>query len=617
MDIEAEKSSLYENHSSSSSSKSKGCGIFTIRRLKRILKIIFSAHLNIWLLVLICLFALLEQYLVYNVGIIPSGFYKVLGEKDLNGFWLQVLKASLIIIAICFVISCKKYIINVFYVSSREVLTDKLHSMYFNKNIFYIMNTFKYDFTDNPDQRITQDIDKFCKQFSSVINPFVIFPFTTAYYSYNCYQSTGWIGPVGIFLVFLISAVANRLLMKPIMNLIIKQEKCEGNFRFKHMHVRTNAESIAFQDANFSEFSRSEKKLLQLIGTQQSLYLREFPLDISVNIFSYIGSVISYLILALPIFTGKYDNLTPPELSALISVNAFVSIYLISCFSSIINISTTIGELGGLIHRVCEILDAMVPKDKKETSDKEFEGGCILKPKALESFEMEKEPAIQLSNVTFCAPRDSKTLLYDLSLEIKIGTNMLITGNSGSGKTSLFRVIKGLWPILEGHIIRKLPFHPSTIFFLPQHPLLSDGSLIEQLVYPLGITGGSQFQKNEEFINRVISYLRFVDLEHLLEKVGLFDEVEWNWYDVLSPGEMQRLSFVRLFCHRPKLAFLDEATSSIGLQLEEKLYRKCMELGITLISIGHRSSLAQFHNSFLHLDGEGGWTFNLTPVTEL
>ncbi|GIY79920.1 lysosomal cobalamin transporter ABCD4 [Caerostris extrusa] len=112
------------------------------------------------------------------------------------------------------------------------------------------------------------------------------------------------------------------------------------------MHVRSNAESIAFQDANIAEMARSEYKLLDLIKTQQMLYLRQFSLDVAVNIFSYTGSIVSYLILAYPIFSGKYDNLTPSELSALISVNAFVAIYLISCFSSLINISTNISELG-------------------------------------------------------------------------------------------------------------------------------------------------------------------------------------------------------------------------------------------------------------------------------
>ncbi|XP_055942362.1 lysosomal cobalamin transporter ABCD4-like [Argiope bruennichi] len=583
-------------------------GMFTLRRMGQIFKIIFSKRICILFLVLICLMALLEQYLTYNVGIIPSGFYKVLGDKNFKEFWYHVLKAVLLILAICFVLSCKTYILNVFYVASREILTDKLHLMYFTRNKFYILNTMRYDFTDNPDQRITQDVDKFTKQLSTVVGPFVVAPFTISYYSYTCYQTTGWVGPVAVFAVFLISVVINKVLIKPIMALVIKQEKCEGFFRFKHMHVRSNAESIAFQDANIAEMARSEYKLLDLIKTQQMLYLRQFSLDVAVNIFSYTGSIVSYLILAYPIFMGKYDNLTPSELSALISVNAFVAIYLISCFSSLINISTNISELGGLTHRICEILDTL--KGDDSASDEELLRNSRMKLKPRSTGDV-KDPVIELQNVTFSAPRDSKILISGISLHLRFGINLLISGKSSSGKTSLFRVIKGLWPIEEGKITRRLPFQPSLIFFLPQHPLLTDGSLIEQIVYPLEMP--NDLKPKDEDIDSILKYIKYAELEHILLKAGLFDKVDWNWYDVLSPGECQRLSFVRLFCHKPKMAFLDEATSALDVELEEKLYKKCKELDITVISIGHRRSLVQFHDSFLHLDGVGGWTLSNEP----
>ncbi|GFU09517.1 ATP-binding cassette sub-family D member 4 [Nephila pilipes] len=587
-----------------------GFGIFTLRRIGQIFKIIFSKGICVLFLVLICLMALLEQYLVYNVGVIPSGFYKVLGDKNFKEFWFQVFKAMLLILAICFVLSCKTYILNVFYVTSRETLTDRLHILYFTQNKFYILNTMKYDFTDNPDQRITQDVDKFTKQLSTIVGPFVVAPFTISYYTYSCYQTTGWIGPVGVFAVFLISVIVNKILIKPIMALVMKQEKCEGFFRFKHMHVRTNAESIAFQDANIAEMARSEYKLLNLIKTQQILYLRQFALDVAVNIFSYTGSIVSYLILAFPIFTGKYDNLTPSELSALISVNAFVAIYLISCFSSLINISTNISELGGLTHRICEILDSL--EGNNTVTDEELIRNSKMRLKLRSSGDA-SDPVIDIQNVTFSAPRDTRVLISNITLQLRFGTNLLISGKSSSGKTSLLRVIKGLWPIEDGKIYRRLPFQPSMIFFLPQHPLLTDGSLMEQIVYPLELP--KDLKPKDEDTDSILQFLKYVELDHILLKAGLFDEVDWNWYDVLSPGETQRLSFVRLFCHKPKMAFLDEATSAVDIELEEKLYKKCKELDITVISVGHRSTLALFHNQFLHLDGQGGWSLSDEPHT--
>lgn len=360
--------------------KEHGFGWYTLRCLCKLLKIIFSKRVSVAFVVLICLVALLEQYLIYQIGILPSGFYKVLGDKNLSAFWIQLLKSILLILAICSVICCKKYFINVFYVVSREILTDKLHALYFSNDRFYYVNTMRYSTTDNPDQRITQDVDKFCNQFSSLINPFVIAPFTISYYSYNTYQMTGWLGPVLAFLIFLISAALNKILMKPIVTRVMKQEKREGFFRFQHMHVRTHAESIAFQYANFAEMSRADMKLFQLVGTQQSLYLREFPLNFAVNVFSYIGSVVSYIILAFPIFSGKYNDLSSVELSELISKNAFVSIYLISCFSSLINVSKTISEIGGLTLRVCEIFDIL--DDHNTFEEDSYEQDTKLKLKS-------------------------------------------------------------------------------------------------------------------------------------------------------------------------------------------------------------------------------------------
>ncbi|GIY75935.1 lysosomal cobalamin transporter ABCD4 [Caerostris darwini] len=308
----------------------------------------------------------------------------------------------------------------------------------------------------------------------------------------------------------------------------------------------------------------------------------------------------------------KYDNLTPSELSALISVNAFVAIYLISCFSSLINISTNISELGGLTHRICEILDSL--KGNDSASEAELIRNSRMRLKSRTSGDT-SDPVIELQNVTFCAPRDSKILVSNISLQLSFGNNLLITGKSSSGKTSLFRVIKGLWPIEEGKITRKLPFQPSLIFFLPQHPLLTDGSLFEQIVYPLELAKDTK--PKDEDIDSILSFIKYVELEHVLLKAGLFDKVDWNWYDVLSPGECQRLSFVRLFCHKPRMAFLDEATSALDMELEEKLYKKCSELGMTIISIGHRSSLVKFHDSFLHLDGVAGWTLSSEPRTDV
>lgn len=108
----------------------------------------------------------------------------------------------------------------------------------------------------------------------------------------------------------------------------------------------------------------------------------------------------------------------------------------------------------------------------------------------------------------------------------------------------------------------------------------------------------------------ILNFLSLVGMSSLVERTGGLDEpILWNWEDVLSPGEMQRLGFVRLFYHQPQVAVLDEATSAVSLEVEDQLYRECMKRGITLISVGHRESLKAYHSALLYLDGKGGWTY--------
>lgn len=111
----------------------------------------------------------------------------------------------------------------------------------------------------------------------------------------------------------------------------------------------------------------------------------------------------------------------------------------------------------------------------------------------------------ELDDVTICPPNETTPLVTNLHLNISLGSNLLITGKSSSGKTSIFRVIKGLWPVYSGHITRRLPFLPSTVFFLPQRPVLSDGSLLQLIVYPLDLP--KCFRLNDQDTETI---LRFV-----------------------------------------------------------------------------------------------------------
>ncbi|KAF8404271.1 hypothetical protein HHK36_009153 [Tetracentron sinense] len=177
-------------------------------------------------------------------------------------------------------------------------------------------------------------------------------------------------------------------------------------------------------------------------------------------------------------------------------------------------------------------------------------------------------------------------------------------GPNGSGKSSLFRVLGGLWPLVSGHIVK--PGIGSDlnkeIFYVPQRPYTAVGTLRDQLIYPL--TADKEIAPLTH--SGMVELLRNVDLEYLLDRYE--PEKEINWGDELSLGEQQRLGMARLFFHKPKFAILDECTSAVTTDMEERFCAKVRAMGTSCITISHRPALVAFHDMVLSLDGEGGWS---------
>ncbi|XP_034498473.1 ATP-binding cassette sub-family D member 4 isoform X1 [Ailuropoda melanoleuca] len=365
--------------------------------------------------------------------------------------------------------------------------------------------------------------------------------------------STGWLGPVSIFGYFILGTLVNKMLMGPIVAKLVQQEKLEGDFRFKHMQIRVNAEPAAFFRAGHVEHMRTDRRLQRLLQTQRELMSKELWLYIGVNTFDYLGSILSYVVIAIPIFSDVYGDLSPAELSTLVSKNAFVCIYLISCFTGLIDLSSTLSDVAGYTHRIGELQETLQDMTLKSR------GGEILDESEWDMDRAAEWPvaeptdtAFLLNRVSICAPSSHKPLIKDLSLKISEGQSLLITGNTGTGKTSLLRVLGGLWTSARGSVQMVTDFGPHGVLFLPQKPFFTDGTLREQVIYPLKEIYPDSGSTDDE---RIVRFLELAGLSSLVTRTeGLDKQVDWNWYDVLSPGEMQRLSFARLFYLQPKYA---------------------------------------------------------------
>ncbi|PAV80110.1 hypothetical protein WR25_11855 [Diploscapter pachys] len=217
------------------------------------------------------------------------------------------------------------------------------------------------DFIDNPDQRMTQDVEKACRILcTDLLGPVVLSPFIILFYTYRTYASSGWYGPVAIYAYFALMTIANKFLLSPIVNLVNEQEKKEGDLRQRHMEVRANVESVAFYRSGLLENVLANQKLNTLLNTQKDLFKRRFYLGLSTNGFDYFGSILSYLIIAVPIFiTHDYDGLDGPALNGEVSKNAFFYMYLIFSFTRLLNLSEKFGDMAGVTHRVMELVEEL------------------------------------------------------------------------------------------------------------------------------------------------------------------------------------------------------------------------------------------------------------------
>lgn len=263
-----------------------------------------------------------------------------------------------------------------------------------------------------------------------------------------------------------------------------------------------------------------------------------------------------------------------------------------------------ITELAGYTSRVSTLLDVMDEvraghfEKKLVSSAGTEENAAVLRGRG----EVSEGSDICFTDVPIVSP-NGDVLVRKLNFSVQPGEHLLIVGPNGCGKSSLFRILGGLWPVYGG-TVRKPPF--SDIFYIPQRPYLSRGTLRQQVIYPDGVREMRAKGVTDADLYRILS---IVEIESIVDRASGGWDAEEEWRDVLSGGLQQRVAMARLFYHAPRYAILDECTSSVTLEIERVMYETAKSLGITLMTVSHRRSLWKYHTNILQFDGQGGYVF--------
>lgn len=508
-----------------------------------------------------------------------NSFYSALQNYDAKKIFDELIHFSWLAAIYILLAVYSYYLQQTLILNWRRWLTTRFIDIWLQNKTYYNLQMFGKD-TDNPDQRISEDVRQFVEMTLSfgigILKAFCTFAsFVVILYNLSGSLSFTFMGKTwtingymlwASLLYSVIGTYITHIVGRKLVKINFIQQKYEADFRFSMIRLRESAESVAFYRGEAQEGSVFKQRFKMLLDNFWKLVNKQKQLV-------FLNSGYSQIAIIFPFVVAMNRYLTKEvTLGGLMQVaSAFGRVqdslsYFVDMYSSIAQWQAVVMRLTCFGHHMHDVYQQA------------------------ERFHVERFAAadvVEVNNMQINLP-DGKPLLENISFTLHPGHNVLIKGVSGSGKSTLLRAISGIWPFVDGKIF--LP-ERDKLMFIPQRSYLPLGTLRAALNYP----GNKPIDDTE-----LIYLMDLCQIGYLKDKLDLEDD----WSHVLSVGEQQRLAFVRAHIQQPQWLFLDEATSALDEDTEATMYSLLQERlqQTTVVSVGHRSTLNKYHELVLRLN---------------
>ena len=548
--------------------------------------VVHERHYAAATIMFIVLLNQLEVFFTVMISFINRAIFDTFQSYNAPEFWHQLLLFPLYLAPYLAALFIETLASNTLIIRWRRWLTEDYERRWLGRHNHYHMMLAGTG-TDNPDQRISEDVIRFIDgQFagqagglglynlsinlistlSTLVSYSIILWNESALLSFpgSSFKIPGLLLWAAILFAVLGTGGAS-LIARRLVPLAFSRQHFEANFRFALARLREYGEQIALLAGEGTELGILKRRFLSIMRNFYSIMFVKAFFAVFQNLFNSVSNIFP-LVLMAPFFFAK--KVTLGDLT--LTLDSFGTVN--SSLTFFITYYTSLADFQSVLDRLTTFdssLDMGAPSDK------------LLRNATSTN-------AIGLSKVVIAMP-DGTTLTPPLDLRLEGARDTLVIGPSGVGKSTLFRVIAGVWPFASGTI--DLP-PADTIMTLPQKPYLPVGTLAAALSYPspVGTYSAQDIQ----------AALREVQLPKLVDSL----ELDENWAQRLSGGEQQRLALARAILAKPKWLLLDEATASMDPKLEGLVYdalARCLP-DTTIVSIAHRQNLAERHDRLITME---------------